>query len=145
MKSLSKIVILFVIIVFLHFSANALGIYDKQIEAGFVWFDNILHILTGVASALLWLWILKKIDFKYTFPIAVSILIFVFITALAWEIFEFGIFKLFTSQAVNLKLYSPSIQEALVDILSNVLGGVVIIFWIKSKITPTETRDGINI
>lgn len=136
MRFISKIVILFVVIVFLHFSANVLGIYDKQIEAGFVWFDDILHILAGVTFALLWLWISKKKNFKSPLPMSVSIMTFVFITALVWEFFEFGVFNLFTSYATDLKIYSSSMLEASTDILSNIIGGAMVILWRKSKITP---------
>jgi len=132
MTPLTKIVILFAVVVCLHFLANILGIYDEQIKSGFVWFDDVLHILVGIGFGLLWLWMVgeEKIISSNIY-VAIRMMIFVFIMALTWEILEFGFFKLFTSHANALKLYSPSIQEALTDIFSNIIGGFVVIFWKK--------------
>lgn len=133
MGLLFKIIILFFAIICLHFLANIFGIYDKQIEAGFVWFDDVLHVLVGIAFGLLWFWVVtkKKVAIS-SVSLAVQTIVFVFILAITWEIFELVFFKSFTFYAYNLKIYSPSIREATTDILSNITGGVIILF-LKDK------------
>lgn len=135
MRFLSRIIILFFAIICLHFLANTFGIYDKQIEAGFVWFDDVLHVLVGIAFGFLWFWavIKKRVTILYI-SVAVQIIVFVFIMAITWELFEFVFFKLFTSYAINLKIYSPSIREATADVFSNIVGSFIVIFWKKKQI-----------
>jgi len=138
-----KIGIFFLFIIFLHFSGNALGIYDTQITAGFVWFDNILHVLVGITFGLLWLQILKQKKVLHSLLFKVfSTLIFVIIMALVWEFLEFIFYKLFTSQATALKIYSPSIQEGLEDIFSNTIGGLMLIFTIA--LSKSKSDSSIN-
>ena len=91
MKLLNKVIVLFGAIIILHLSATKFGIYDMQIEKGFVWFDNILHILAGIAFGLTWVWIAQKRNYRH---ISIMILTFVAVTAVIWEVFEFGMLKL---------------------------------------------------
>ena len=116
-----------------HFIANATAIYQAQIQNGFVWFDNILHVATGIAFTLLLLWILNKKSLQFsTISTVILIIIFVFCLAVIWELIEFGILRLFTSYAYSLNLYSSSVREASFDIVSNVIGGIIILpFAIK--------------
>lgn len=126
---------LFCVAIIFHFIANNFGVYESQIENGFVWFDNILHAITGLASSLVFLWILDKNNLNYSTTARIILtLVFVSCFAVVWELIEFGFFKIFTSYAYSLKIYSPSIIEALYDILSNMIGGVLILpFTVKSK------------
>jgi Na+-transporting NADH:ubiquinone oxidoreductase subunit NqrE len=111
------------LVVITHFTANIFGIYDAQIAAGNVWIDNVLHVLVGLAGALLWV-NFKKQDYSFF-----NTLTFVLALAIGWEICELVFYILAPEQALNLKIYSPSVQEAAVDIGSNFLGGVLFILW----------------
>ena len=131
--SFSYIPGLLLLMVILHFFANTTGIYKAQIDNNFVWFDNILHVIAGVAFALLFLWILNKNNIKYPLVPKIFLTIgFVFCLAVLWELIEFGFFKLFTLQAQNLNIYSPSIKEASSDILSNIAGAILLLI-VKGK------------
>ncbi len=131
--SFSYIPGLLLIMVILHFFANATGIYQKQINNNFVWFDNVLHAIAGVAFALLFLWILNKNNTKHTLIKKIFLTIgFVFCLAVLWELVEFGLFKFFTQQAQNLNIYSPSIKEACSDIMSNIAGATLLLL-VKRK------------
>lgn len=125
MKHIHYIGLLFICIIALHFLANSLGIYDAQIESGFVWIDNVLHALTGLAFALLGFSLLGKTKFSKTLKL-VFVLTFVLLTALVWEFMELAFFKLFHSYAMSLKIYSPSLQEATADVVSNLVGAVLV-------------------
>jgi uncharacterized membrane protein YjdF len=125
----SKILGLFISIIVLHFLANQFGIYERQMESGFVWFDNILHFFSGIAFAFLWLWIAERKNINRSF---VQIMAFVLFTAVVWELVEFGFLKAFSSQALEFKIYSPSIMEASEDIISNLLGGALLVFGLKN-------------
>ena len=112
-----------ILVIATHFIANTFGIYDAQITAGNVWIDNVLHILIGLAVALLWESLTKG---KY--PIF-STLVFVLALAIGWEVCELIFYSIAPEQALDLKIYSPSIQEAAIDIASNLLGAVPLTFW----------------
>ena len=129
---------LLLVMIFLHFVANATYVYQTQIQNGSVWFDNILHTIAGMAFTLLVLWILNRNNLQYSLTTTIIFTIAcVFCLATLWELIEFGFFKIFTSYAQNLNIYSPSIKEAFSDILSNVFGGIIILpftmKWYKSK------------
>ncbi|TSC85516.1 MAG: hypothetical protein G01um10148_902 [Parcubacteria group bacterium Gr01-1014_8] len=112
----------------LHFGDNALGIYDTQIQNGFVWFDNVLHALVGATLALgLLRWLGKKNTMLSQTFTAITTLHFVLIAATAWELFEYIFFTLFPNYALYLKLYSPSLVEAASDVFSNVFGAAILL------------------
>ncbi len=116
------------ITVLLHFFANGAGWYDMQIEAGFVWIDNVLHVFVGIAVGFFWMWVCEKYkpSASRLFIIFTS-LVFVLIAAVVWELIEFAFLELFTTYAKSLQIYSPSINEAASDILSNFAGVVILI------------------
>ena len=118
----------------LHFGADLFGLYAAQIESGFVWFDNVLHFLTGITTGIFWLWVLEKykpaVSHLY---IAVSTLLFALVVALGWELFEFLFLKIFTPYAKSLQLYSTSLSEATADALSNLLGALALVGFIKIR------------
>jgi hypothetical protein len=116
----------------LHFIAVFFGIYDAQIQSGFVWFDNVLHAMIGAAFGLLWFWILER----YRPAVSVSVrivttIIFVLIAAVLWELLELVMYLAFTSYATTLKTYSPSVGEATMDSLSNIIGAIALIILVR--------------
>lgn len=118
------------VIIGLHFIANTTGLYETRI----VWFDNIRHALAGIGFGLLWLWILEKRNLHISFVFSAALLIiFVLGTALVWELLEFLFLKQFTSYADSLSIYSPSLGEASADIVSNLVGAVILILVIGYK------------
>ena len=124
------VLLILILVVALHFIGNAMGVYEQQIEAGFVWFDNVLHALVGLAVGLLWLAFLGKRRSERTVLFRASTaLVFVLAVAMLWELVEFGFFKLFPTYAEQLNIYSPSLKEAFGDILSNVAGGLVLLLF----------------
>jgi hypothetical protein len=116
-------IILLVGAVVLHFVGVFTGVYDAQLREGFVWYDNVLHALVGAAFALVWLYFFTG---RFSGMLLVlSTISFVALMALAWELFEYGFYLVFKSGALGLKVYSPTIGEALRDGLSNVLGALL--------------------
>ncbi|MCK9352224.1 MAG: hypothetical protein WCT49_05735 [Candidatus Paceibacterota bacterium] len=126
MKFLPRhILILFACIIILHFIANAVGLYDTPV----VWFDNVLHMLAGAGFGLVWLWISesKSVRISQGYP-ASSMIGFVLCLALVWELMEFLFLSYFTPYAYALNIYSPSILEASIDVISDLTGAVVLLF-----------------
>ena len=107
-----------------HFVALYFGVYDAQIANGFVWFDNLLHAVVGVAFGLLWLWWLGSAE-----PNLWGMVAFVLVAALLWELLEYGFFIFFNTYALGLKVYSPTWAEALSDAGSNVFGALMLAGW----------------
>lgn len=124
-----------IFIIVLHFVANTTGLY----EGGIIWFDNVLHFLTGVVFGLTWLWIFRKQSVEnYSLRDLISAFGFVLRLAIIWELLEFGFLKLFPVYAHSLSIFSPSITEAVEDIASNMLGVISLLVWIRVSLKLKE-------
>ena len=53
---LLHIVLLLIAMTVLHFIANLTGLYEQPI----IWIDKVLHIIAGIAVAMLWFWFLQR-------------------------------------------------------------------------------------
>jgi hypothetical protein len=140
MKILMAIGLLLAAVV-LHFVGVFTGIYDAQLAAGFVWFDNVLHVAVGIAFGLVWVSILERVHPTASFTlVALTTLAFVVAMAAAWELFEYAFYLVFKSGALGLKVYSPSVNEALFDSLSNTVGAVLLLcaWFVKTRATVPE-------
>lgn len=114
----------------LHVVALYTGIYDAQIEQGSVWFDNVLHTVVGVAFGLVWIAVLEH--FKPNISIfwrVASTIAFVALMAALWELLELAFYLFFKSHALGLKVYSPTLREALFDSASNIIGACLVLVW----------------
>lgn len=122
---LLHIALLLIAMAILHFIANAIGLYEQPI----IWIDKVLHIMAGVAIAMLWFWFLQRREnFETNIPkiILVSSAIgFVLLIAFLWEVVEFAFWKGLPEYANNLNLYSPTIFDVLSDIGSNLIGAII--------------------
>ncbi|MEK7612612.1 MAG: hypothetical protein AAB449_00470 [Patescibacteria group bacterium] len=125
-----------------HFIAVVTGVYDIQINQGFVWFDNVLHVIVGVAFGLWWFRILRtwRPNVSRTVTIA-SLFAFVLFLAISWEVSEYIFFQIFDSFALGLKVYSPSLQEAFFDAASDMVGVFILVgVLIVRKWFPATTQ-----
>jgi hypothetical protein len=124
-----------------HFIAMYTGVYDAQMRQGVVWFDNVLHAIVGIAFGLVWLAILRRwrpeSGMLYT---SATVLGFVFAVAIMWELFELVFYLVFKSGALGLKVYSPSLNEAIFDSLSNLFGGALLLVLFSFKNTNVKER-----
>ncbi len=114
-----QILSVFILVTALHISAILFGWYETEI----VWIDNMQHILAGIAFAMLFLMIHQKPKSKK--KIAIYIILFVLVTSIIWELFEFTLLMFIPLYAIKFSLYSPNIIESLEDIISNLIGGVL--------------------
>jgi uncharacterized membrane protein YjdF len=119
-------IVLLILTITLHFVANNYGWYNTKI----VWFDNLLHIMTGIAIGLITILISQKRRVEKT-KVNKLVLITVLSAAIIWEILELLFLALFPEQAINYSLYSSSIAEASTDILTNLIGGIIATILIK--------------
>ncbi len=111
-----------------HFYAMDTGIYAAQLREGVVWFDNILHAAVGLAFGLMWISVLNRFIPAASWSVKiVSLLVFVLLVAVAWEVFEYGFYLVFKSGALGLTVYEPSLQESVVDSLSNIVGATLLL------------------
>ena len=119
------IVLLLAVMAVLHFVANAVGLYEQPI----IWIDKVLHIMAGVAIAMLWFWFLQRKENLFdNIPKIIlvgSVVGFVLLVAFLWEVTEFTFWKGLPEYANNLKLYSPTIFDVLSDIGSNLFGAII--------------------
>ncbi len=130
MRSSLLALVILIFAVSLHFIANFTGVYDMQIEAGFVWIDNVIHFLIGIAFGFFGFGLVEKYKPESSLVFQVVFVFgFVLFSAVGWEIIEFAFLKLFTSYALSLQIYSPSVIEAVTDICSNLAGALTVIGW----------------
>ncbi len=123
-----SIIVIFVIIAILHFSAIAFGFYETEI----VWIDNAQHVLAGIALGMLFLLINRNSKKR---NVVFWIIGFVLITAILWELLEFLLLAFLPLYAKKFSLYSPNIIESLEDIFSNLIGGIIFaILYLKNLI-----------
>ena len=117
------VVVLFLVISTLHFVGVFAGLYENNVRI-----DIPQHFLAGVAFGVIWIWWMRTKDKKRLSGIIffISILGFVALTAVAWEVLEFAVWNFLPSFANSFKFYSPTIAELLGDIMANLAGGVAI-------------------
>jgi hypothetical protein len=115
-----------------HALALYTGLYEAQMRAGFVWFDNVLHVCVGAGFGLLWLWLVDRMAPRLSGVLRIlTTVVFVLAMAVSWELFEVGFYMFFNTHALGLKVYAPTFSEALSDSLSN-MGGVIALLVILS-------------
>ena len=110
----------------IHFTAVSVGLYEQSV----IWIDKVLHVMAGIAIAMFWLWIVQralKISLENVPRIITisSIVGFVLLIALFWEVFEFAYWKGAPEWANKFKFYSPTIVGVLGDIVSNLIGAII--------------------
>ncbi len=112
-----------VLVAVLHFGAVWSGFYDWQFATKVFWFDNVLHGLVGIGFAMGTLFLIERSGIPLN---AVGrtggVLLAVLILASAWELAEYIFFTQFTEYAYWSRIYSPSVSEALSDIVSDLIG-----------------------
>lgn len=124
MKPLYVFVAWIGVTVALHTLCVILGIYDSQIANNFVWVDNILHMLVGAGVAhAAWVHIQ---NFLFA-------LVSICILAFAWEVVEYFVYIMLPEVALAYKVYSPTLYEAGEDVVSNMVGGILILLVLVSR------------
>ena len=123
---LFHIVLLLIVMTAIHFTAVSAGLYEQSV----IWIDKVLHVMAGVAIAMSWLWIVRRVlktslENVPTIIAISSIVGFVLFIALFWEIFEFAYWKGAQEWANKFKFYSPTIVDVLSDIGSNLIGAII--------------------
>lgn len=106
----------------LHIIANFLGMYETKI----IWIDKVLHVMAGIAIGMFWLLISLKHQATSRLINFMSIIGFVLLIALIWEIAEFAFWNLLPNYAEKLELYSPHIKDVLTDMTANLLGAILL-------------------
>ena len=120
-KRLKQIIILLVIITILH----AIAVYFRFYSAGMP-LDKPQHLLAGIVFALIWIWILESKKQKLSkSTLIISTISFAVFGSFIWELFEFAILNLAPTFANKFKIYSPNLAEAITDIVSGLIGGII--------------------
>lgn len=128
----------------LHFVGLYTGIYETQMREGLVWYDNVLHMLVGVGFGLIGLSILTRVYAQAGIWLRLGmVFLFVFAMAIAWELLEYAFYMTFRSGALGLKVYSPTLQEAVFDSTSNLVGAglVAVLVWLRRSTAPVQAPE----
>lgn len=118
------------IIFFIYFSLFLGEVKSFYIK--FWWWDSFLHLFSGIAlgfAGFLIMYILYKTDKIKTNPILVSILSFCFALSICaiWEIFEFGMDKIFNLNMQKSKFFSSSelgLKDTMIDLIMGTFGAL---------------------
>jgi hypothetical protein len=103
-----------------------------------IFIDKIEHILGGVGFGLFWLWVLNQRAWSGSLPlVALSTVMFALFGSFIWELFEFFVSANLAEVSTTLKLYSPHLRDALEDMTSGLLGGIVVsLVYLYEKNSP---------
>jgi uncharacterized membrane protein YjdF len=101
----------------LHYLGSRFDLYYL-----FNWYDIMMHLIGGIAIALLATWILEK----YNHATKAKILISVILIGIAWEVFEyfFGIALLPKENYVS---------DTIIDMIMDTIGALIVISIFKLK------------
>lgn len=91
-------------------------------------FDLSQHFIAGVLLALIWAEIKKKYAQNLTFMGTNG---FVLLGSLAWEWYEFLTMRFLPDYSRRLYLSSNSVEDMLTDLTAALLGGMLVIVFIK--------------
>lgn len=120
-------------LILLIFILNFLAIFFFSWYWTIWWFDLAMHFFGGLFVGLMVLWLFhSKFSIFFKNGMLGKIFIFVFLSvlavALSWEIFEFGMFKIFPAIDINATLDTVS------DILLGLAGGLTGVIYFARKI-----------
>lgn len=125
------IITIFIVISLLHIFAVLFGLYSTSI----VWIDKLQHILAGVAVAMFFLYLQsrKRVNLNSKRKLFFKVLFLVLIVAIIWELLEFSFLEIFPLYAKKFSLYSPTLEEAIGDIIANLIGALLSLIFIRNK------------
>lgn len=128
-KNLASVFVILVFIAILHFSSVAFGWYAMGLEV-----DSVQHFIAGIMFALLWLEFIRRSK-KTEIPTNTAIfhfsmLGFVTLGAVIWEIWEFLASEIAPVFAENYKFYSPTISDLLKDIICSQIGVILVSLYL---------------
>jgi hypothetical protein len=107
----------------IHFAAIPLGLY----QASTIWIDKPLHVMGGMLFAMIGLFLFQqKLEGANNFTKYFVIVQFALLGSFLWELFEFFYFTWFNEYALRFKFYSPTVRDALLDMLFGVIGGSIV-------------------
>ena len=119
------IAVLFLAIALLY----VLGVsYEFYLKTWLV--DSAQHFLFGVALGLIWLELAQR---KGSIVEPMATIGFVLFVSLAWELFELLLWTWLSNYSGALMLHSPSVEDALTDMIAALIGGTIIAFQLKPK------------
>ncbi len=112
------------------FIAIPFGLYQD----GKVWIDKPLHIMGGIVFAMIGLLLIqKRLENVTTFIKRLSIVNLALLGSFIWELFELGYYTWFNESALRFKFYSPTVKDALLDMLFGIIGGMIIALLVTKK------------
>lgn len=111
----------------------AVGSYYSRINGwyGEFWFtDVILHTLSGVMFACVFLWIFKNSDSRNKWPYIIAAVLFSVFGSYLWEIWEYLGWKYFPERV---DFYEPTLEDSLLDIFCGFIGGLIVMVVFKLR------------
>jgi signal transduction histidine kinase len=117
--TLVKIILWPILVLVIHVVADIFGLYYK-----YFWFDVPMHFIGGIAIAISSFYFLKHAEisskqFGIKLLTLFLILALTALAAVAWEIFEFGMDRIFNTTM------QPSVHDTMKDLAFGLLGGAI--------------------
>ena len=126
---------------FVHFGAVNLGFYE-----GDVWIDMPLHVIGGILSGMIWMWLVQAVYGEaihkevpaalYMFMIVAASLVGSF----AWEILEYLIWVNLPEFAKTTKFYSPTVDDLISDLALGLVGGSILAVYCSLRLGSSGER-----
>lgn len=123
---------LFVMIVIAQIIGENHGMLDQS--RSIIWYDNLMHVFAGILSAIFVMWAVEKEEIKISKnKLGLYLLAVVIIMAGLWEFFEWGVFQIIKDYNLMSKPLTTNLSEAILDSLSNLLGGLASLFLLRRE------------
>ena len=122
-----------VVVGFLLAFAQFLIAYMNWYEV-YPWADIPMHIFGGFVVGLMWVWVLQVWKKPVGKVEIMSILGFVLLGGLAWELFEIFCWKFLSHYLDFARAYVPDVVDLTADLVNDTIGGLLAAFmyWWKS-------------
>ncbi|PJE64067.1 MAG: hypothetical protein COU90_04320 [Candidatus Ryanbacteria bacterium CG10_big_fil_rev_8_21_14_0_10_43_42] len=126
-----------VLTLFLILAVHAFALIAGLYEMSFIWIDIPLHIGGGIFFGFVWLWFLgtsygaRISGSPSLFIMKLLIILIALGGSFLWELFELGMTLYARDMAFMVGWYTPSVSDALTDILAGIAGGATLAGVIK--------------
>lgn len=127
---------------FLVLVGQIAAVYFGWYEVDYVWFDLLLHLISGAILAIIWLNIARADLFgSNLWFFVLTTATFALLGSFAWELFEFFLELSAPNLAQQYSLNSPRISDALTDMLAGMFGGFIWAYFIYKNRDKSEPRE----
>lgn len=122
---ISHLLFVLIVIILIYIAAVIFDLYTGKVSI-----DKPHHILGGIFFTILGLFLFQKhlVNTSATFR-NLTLFNFALTGSFIWELYELFLYTYFRNQALMTKMYSPTVNDAMLDIFFGVLGSFIVMWF----------------